>query len=385
VELFDRIGLYDVLFLNEEDLCEGGLQGIATVLIGGGDTHAIAEALGKKGADELRAFVAGGGVYIGSCAGAYLLLDLSGPPFTPFSGFTKVQMANVSQSLPQCKRLPTKFSSPYNGGYVIHPLRESLLLEPLEERFFVEGNTVRAPLYGGPSMIPSGGEIVLARYCGFDKETVFLTDKAIGEEMFMGKAAAVMRRLGKGTLWLFGPHFEHPNYPVANSIIAQCLYSSKNGGNYRDYPAASQAIQSLDAPPIKEALKVVKRELSNARIMASASETKDVHWQIGEKNYEPEKIRFFLETKWDRLMWLLKQRELLGKLSDFENLRDRSCDVARVMKELAARLQEGLDATPIAEKLFAELKETTALLLDIYFGNKYEHLREAALESLIKG
>jgi hypothetical protein len=386
VELFDTIGLYDVLFLDEEDLCEGGLQGIDALLIGGGDTYAIAEALNEKGANELRGFVAGGGVYVGTCAGAYLLLDLAGLPFTPFSGFTRVRMANVTKSLPQCRCLPTKFSAPYNGSYVIHPVRESLQIEPSEESFFSERDTLLAPLYGGPSMVPSGEEAVLARYCGFDKETIFLTDENVAEEMFLGKAAAIVKRLGNGTLWLFGPHFEHPHYPVANSIIAQCLYSSIDGGNSRDYPAATQEIQNSDDALIKAALKDVKRELSNARITAAALETKDVHWQIGEKSYEPEKIRFFLETMWGRLLWLLKQRELLpGKQGDFENLRDMSWAVARVIKDLAAGLQEEPDTTPIAEKLFVELKKATALLLGIYFGNKHKQLRERKPRTLIKG
>lgn len=322
VELFDRIGLYDILFLDENDLHAAGLGGIDIFFIGGGDTYAIAEALDKKGADELRGFVTRGGVYIGSCAGAYLLLDLAGPPFTHFSGFTKVQLANVSESLPPCRCLPTKFSSPYNGHYVIHPVRESFILETSEESFFGEGNTFAAPLYGGPSMVPSKEEAALVRYYGFANQTLFLTDKAVAEEMFMGKAAAVVKKLGRGTLWLLGPHFEHPEYPVANSTLANCIYSSMNGGNSQDCAIASPKSYSSNDPIIKRALKIVKRELSNARIMAAALETKDIHWHIGEKTYEPEKIRFFLETMWGRLLWLLERRRLLGKQGDFEALRD---------------------------------------------------------------
>jgi len=371
VALFDRIRLYDVQFLDENDLCEGGLGQIQVLLVGGGDTYAMAEALQAKGAEELRAFLAQGGVYIGSCAGAYLLSDLSGPPFTPFSRFTKVQMANVSASLPPCCCLPTKFSSPYNGGYVIHPVRESLLLELSEESLFVGENTLRAPLYGGPSMVASQEETILARYYGFDEDTIFLTDKSVAEEMFLGKAAAVMRRLEKGTIWLFGPHFEHPNYHGANRIIANCIYSSMNGANPLDHAVFSRELYRAHDAVSKKALKVVRRELSNARIMAAALEAWDIHWRIGEKTYEPEKVRFFLETMWKRLSWLLKQGELMGRPADFENLSEMLCAVAGGIKELAAGLRNGDETTPAAEKMFADLKRTTALFLDVYFANKY--------------
>jgi len=371
VELLEKIGVYDIHFMDEHDIWEGGLRVTNIFLVGGGDTYAIAEGLNKIGADELRSFVNNGGTYMGSCAGAYLLLHLSGPPFTPFSNFTKVQMANVSTSLPECKCMPTKFYSPYNDGYVIHPVRESLVLEPARDSFFRKGAALVAPLYGGPAMVPSKGETALAHYREFTDDTIFLAEQELAQRMFIGNAAVIKKRLGKGTLWLFGPHFEHPMFPLANSAIVKSMYISLNENDSRDYSNFSQEGKMIDGFFSKEVFKALKREVSNSRIMALGLESKQIYWVIGKKSYEPEKIRVFLETVWRRLPGLMTNRVVFGRKTEFEELSGMFCEIRKDIKSVASGLQKDEDTTPVAERMFTGLKRATARFLDIYFRNKY--------------
>ncbi|GAF89729.1 unnamed protein product, partial [marine sediment metagenome] len=77
VELFDRMGFYEIAFLNEDEIQRDGLNGLDILVMSGGDTFAMAEGLGAKGAHKLEDFIRKGGLYIGSCAGAYLPLNSS--------------------------------------------------------------------------------------------------------------------------------------------------------------------------------------------------------------------------------------------------------------------------------------------------------------------
>jgi len=380
IELLDRIGFYDLDFIEETNICTGSLDGLDIFLLGGGDTFAIAKALGEKGANRLRKFIERGGSYVGSCAGAYLLLDLSGPPFIPFSNFTKVQMANTSESLPECKCMPTKFFSSYNGEYVIHPVRESVVLKPTERSFFRHWNKLIVPLYGGPSMVASKDETVLAHYCGFTDDTMFLAEKDLAERMIIGKAAAIKKHFGKGVIWLFGPHFEHPKYQSSNSIIAEIIYLSINDHNTREFSIFSLEEDIVNDAFAKGTLKTLKREISNARIMALGLESNEVHWIIGKKSYDPEKIRVFLETIWRRLPLLVMNGEISGKDSEFQRVTEMFCGISRDIKALVSGLKGGKETTPVAERMFSCLKKATACFLDIYFKNKcYQVSRDKGL------
>ena len=61
---------------------------------------------------------------------------------------------------------------------------------------------------------------------------------------------------------------------------------------------------------LRELLKDLKRELSNSRIMASGMDDFSVHWLIGNKYYEPEKISVFINTVWDKLKVLESMPDL---------------------------------------------------------------------------
>ena len=75
VELFNRMGFYDLAFLSEDKIKRDGLDSLDVLVMSGGDTFAMAEGLGPESAKKLKDFILKGGLYIGSCAGAYLPMN----------------------------------------------------------------------------------------------------------------------------------------------------------------------------------------------------------------------------------------------------------------------------------------------------------------------
>jgi len=55
-DIFERNGIYSVRFLDEDDFTEDCLDHIDVLLVSGGDTFAIAEGLGRSGAEQLEQF-----------------------------------------------------------------------------------------------------------------------------------------------------------------------------------------------------------------------------------------------------------------------------------------------------------------------------------------
>jgi glutamine amidotransferase PdxT len=58
--------------VGEQDIRGGGLEDCSLLIIPGGHTARYVDALGEEGFEQIREFVAGGGGYIGICAGAYI-------------------------------------------------------------------------------------------------------------------------------------------------------------------------------------------------------------------------------------------------------------------------------------------------------------------------
>ena len=222
-DLFDRMGFYDVVFLDENHIRQDGLKGLDILAMSGGDTFAVAEGLGIDGSQQLETFVKGGGLYIGSCAGAYLPLNSSKEHLNLFN-FVDVKIANLTRTLPEAKRVPEKFCTVYGCSFIFHPVREEVKIITDGIPPFNGMGSLLAPLYGGPPMIASDGADVLARYEGFTNKTQFLVDEAIAETTMIGRAAAVRSKMGSGCFYLFGPHFEHPHFPFANQLVADAMY-----------------------------------------------------------------------------------------------------------------------------------------------------------------
>ncbi|HIC94207.1 MAG TPA: MBL fold metallo-hydrolase, partial [Anaerolineae bacterium] len=58
--------------MDEQDIRAGGLEACSLLIVPGGYTAQCVDALGEEGFEQIREFIAGGGGYIGICAGAYI-------------------------------------------------------------------------------------------------------------------------------------------------------------------------------------------------------------------------------------------------------------------------------------------------------------------------
>lgn len=309
VDMFEKTGFLDLAFLDEASVKKNGLRHLDVLVISGGDTFAVAEALGRQGADHIKSFVERGGVYIGSCAGAYLPMNSSKKPLDMFN-FVDVKITNLSKTLPESEKNSCKFCTSYGCDFVFHPVREEVRLKSAGT--FSPVSEFNAPLYGGPGMKVSDPATVLAYYCGFTEKTSFLTGKEIASKTLVGHAAIVRIPSGDGCFYLFGPHLEHPNYPDANTCIADAILweTGKINGYihpFTENPRAAGSDEILSGKKAKDFVRELRRELSNSRIAASSLEFLPIRWLIGKKVYEPEKVRVFLESMWKRIKKLEKQ------------------------------------------------------------------------------
>ena len=68
----------ELKLLDGEKVRAGGLDGLDLLVMPGGDSKLQFTSLGPEGIDRMKAFVAAGGGYIGTCGGCYLMLDRTG-------------------------------------------------------------------------------------------------------------------------------------------------------------------------------------------------------------------------------------------------------------------------------------------------------------------
>src|SRR4030043_1797947 len=376
VEILDRVGFRNIHFVDEKDILSNALEPLNVLLMSGGDTFAIAEGLGAEGSDKLRSFINRGGLYIGTCAGAYLPLRSSMEFLNQFN-FIDVKISNISRRLSESERhLFQKVAcSSYGCDFVYHVAREDVLLE-MVNGFQPDGKKeMTAPLYGGPSMLPSEDIEPIATYKGFTKKTKFLVEEELAEKTLIGNIAVAKKSMGKGHLYIFGPHFEHPQYPEANRIIIQIiLEESKERGTHplkKEIPSPPKV-----SPPFFEEL---RRELSHSRMVAFAMEGSLLQWMIGNKWYEPEKIRVFLEVLWKRLRYLESGGEVDVDLQDPNGMISRLKGITDILRKMKKGIDRGEATNGLAEDLFPNLKNVTSDFLTIYFSRKrMESIRSQA-------
>ena len=355
---------HDLVFLTEDMVREGALLDLDVFVISGGDTIGIAEGLGGEGAGQLESFIKGGGLYLGSCAGAYLPLKSSKLHLDRFN-FVDIKIANLSKTLPEIKRLPSKASTVYGCDFVYHPVREAVRLRLTGRKPFMSKQSFLAPLYGGPSMVTGRASDVLACYEGFTEKTLFLVDETLAEKTLLGKVAAARTDMGDGSLYLFGPHFEHPHFTVANHLVATAIFWDMKRERINRKSSDGEII--IEGAAKKKLILDIKREISNARIVSVGLEAAPVKWTIGCKTYEPEKIRVFLEAIWKRINRLERSGGVsLHKGAD-EQLAALAIHVRQILREMKSRIDDRLDTQDLAEDLFDSLRRLTMLFLQIYF------------------
>ncbi len=215
-DLFEAHGMLDVRFLGSEGFASSLSDGSAGVaVISGGDGYGIAGSLGAGGFGRLREFLAGGGLYVGICAGAYLPLHSSIEPFSDFNISTRIE--NIRRGGDDPRPCNPREAVPYASCTIFHPVRGPVQVSD------GPGRSLVAPLYGGPVFMEPGTDSVLMRYASFTPLTEFQVEFEGARTLMIGRPAAIRAAYGDGSLVLLGPHLEHPRYPDANRWFLDML------------------------------------------------------------------------------------------------------------------------------------------------------------------
>ena len=353
VKTFDSLDFNEIYFLDEFDIQNGELGNFDCLVLPGGDPFLIADGLLEEGLVEIRKFVKGGGTYLGVCAGTYLSIIFNDDPM-PWLNLAQVPINNYSANPPEAIRMKYKYLVPYREGFVFHPVRGSLEVGN-------EHMSFKAPLYGGPPMI-APPENRLLDYIDFDDKTLYLVEEGTAKKTMVGNAAGIKIPIGKGHLFLFGPHFEHPSYPRANKFLFDILCKIRPfacGPEKKD-------IVLLHGEVLNLWVKTIKRELSSARVLSNG--LVNLKWKIGEKVWEDEKIIYFLNETWKTLKALQKYDAL--PIEDPLELETNARHIHSLLAEIRILSKGGKDTSSQAEKLIEATKKLSKGLFDTYFNIK---------------
>jgi hypothetical protein len=243
-----------------------------------------------------------------------------------------------------------KFSVPYGCSYVFHPVRGPLTVD-------FGGVSLVAPLYGGPSWEDCGDSECLATYSSFTDRTSFLTEEDVARDTLLGRPAALRKQFGNGVLYLFGPHFEHPDYPASNAVIGTIL------ANPTDGLGADVAPREEDSrAPNGARLKELKGVISNARVAYRGLE--GATWRIGLKTWDHDKIGYFIDAIWERIRRAESTGLEIGLSSSV--VEGFSGCVCR-MRSVRSGMREGMDTTRQADDMIRDLAKTSSAFFDGYF------------------
>ena len=248
------------------------------------------------------------------------------------------------------------------------------------------GREFDAPLYGGPGMVPQNPSWTLAEYAGFTNKTLFLTDHEIATKTLVGHGAVLRVPYKRGCFYLLGPHLEHPGYPKANQFIVDAVVvetrSADNNGSLSYCPSDERdedPWQTVTGKKAKALLLPVRRELSNSRITAGSLEFLPVQWLIGRKVYEPQKIRVFLESLWQRLKRLEKEKMLKVSPEHYETIVQTATGLTRDLRRMKRRVDRKEKSLNTAVTVFKQLHTLSISFFEFYFKTMFTNRREECI------
>jgi glutamine amidotransferase-like uncharacterized protein len=390
VDLFEKAGFCDLVFLDEFSVQNNDIKDLDVLVVSGGDTFAVAQSLGKAGGQHIKSFVEQGGVYIGSCAGAYLPMKSSQKPLDWFN-FVDVKITNLSKLFPSAQVQTCKSCAAYGYDFVFHPVREAVSLKTTSFFDKDKSSVFTAPLYGGPGMKAHDPSWVLAVYEEFTAKTAFFTTREIAEKTLMGNGAVVRVPCKKGCFYLLGPHLEHPKFKQANQFIIDAIISEI--AMVQDHEISKYKMpkfstkEKISGKQAKELLLCIRRELSNSRIVTGSLEFLPVQWLIGQKVYEPQKVRVYLESMWKRLRALEKNKVLILEPGLCERITTAATQITLELRRIKQQINENLDSLKTAIIIFDLLHVLSISFFDLYFATMFngldqyhEHTNAHALE-----
>jgi len=329
-------------FLNAEFIPDPRrMRDADVIVVPGGDAFGIAGAFGEDGLRRISGAIDGGVGYIGICAGAYLPLRSSIPPLSAFN-LLGSRIANISSSLPEGIADRERYSVRYGCSYVFHPARGPVALSGDENLI--------APLYGGPSMMPSPGERALLSFKGLTEETEVLVDREVCLRTMTGKAACIEGRHGEGRVVCSAVHLEHPDYPDANRYFARMLSSFPTGGEV-------ETAQQDDRAAVDDA----RRTIADLRVLANALDSRS--WKVGVKYWESDKLLFYIDAV---------RRRLMKKESHATMPREAFACLQKAKRDLKALQEDGGEKT--LESAVENLSKGASLFLTAHFARLHEQL-----------
>lgn len=206
MQLMDQAECVEAKFVDGEAIRNGALEDADILVMPGGKSGVEAAELGEAGQRELRGFIERGGAYIGSCAGAFLLMggDEPAKKTLGIAPFKHVKGEWGGEAMLQV--VYTKASAELTG----------MKIDKHTERF-----------NGGPVMIPSkavpGADFkVMANFNGnLHSESCMPGLPSMG-----GAASAVAGTFGRGRVWLFSTHPEY--YPKTWKYVS-CAFKYLTG------------------------------------------------------------------------------------------------------------------------------------------------------------
>lgn len=152
------------------------------LVMGGGDCSTVDASLGEEGNKKIYDYVAGGGNYLGFCAGAYY------------------KSASSYFALKGKSPLEKKRPFPFYSGKAIGPI------VPTQDHLSTTAARAVKVAFNFKDK-PKEGLVYYQGGCFFDIEKSTKTTKILGQYSD-GKAAAVECDVEKGKAFLFGPHIE---------------------------------------------------------------------------------------------------------------------------------------------------------------------------------
>ena len=334
-------------FLNTDFISDPGMipdTGVDVIMIPGGDAFGIAEAFGADGFRKISDMIERGSGYVGICAGAYLPLRSSIPPLSEFN-LIDSRIANISSSLPDSIVDQEKYSVRYGCSFIFHPARGPVILTGDAE--------IVAPLYGGPSLMPSTNERALLSFKGLMDETEVLVDREVCMRTMIGRAACIEGMYGKGRVVCSSAHLEHPDFPEANAYFSQLLRAFPSGGDGR-IARDNSGTDKGDA----------RRIIADLRVLANALDSHS--WKIGVKYWESEKLLFYIDAV----------RKRIGKKGEsIDRIPSGSMHHFELAKNDLRALQDD-DDERILQSAVASLSQGTSLFLTDHFSRLNEELSQ---------
>jgi predicted membrane protein len=101
--------------------------------------------------------------------------------------------------------------------------------------------------------------------------------------------------------------------------------------------------------------------------VAGSLEFLPVQWLIGQKVYEPQKMRVYLESMWKRLMVLDKNKAVFFEPDQYQVIVNSASRITIELRRIKKQIDENQDSLKTAVKIFDLLHVLSISFFGLYF------------------